>query len=66
MLALAFLAAATGARLWLVATVSAKRPWRSLSQVERATAEWTDWYNHTRRHGEIGHIHPPNTKPTTT
>ncbi|MFE4961010.1 integrase core domain-containing protein [Streptomyces sp. NPDC056653] len=50
--------AATGARLWLVATVSAKRPWRSLSQVERAAAEWTDWYNHTRRHGEIGHIPP--------
>ncbi len=25
------------------------RPWRSLAQVELATAEWVDWYNHRRR-----------------
>ncbi|MFH0244283.1 integrase core domain-containing protein [Streptomyces sp. HK10] len=30
----------------------------SLAQVEPATAEWTDWYNHTRLHGGIGHIPP--------
>ena len=23
-----------------------------------ATAEWIDWYNHRRLHGEIGHIPP--------
>ncbi|MFE6904739.1 integrase core domain-containing protein [Streptomyces sp. NPDC057717] len=34
------------------------RPWKTLSQVELATAEWTDWYNRTRLHGEIGHILP--------
>jgi transposase InsO family protein len=28
------------------------------AQVELAAAEWTDWYNHTRLHGEIGHIPP--------
>ncbi|MFE9455024.1 IS3 family transposase, partial [Streptomyces sp. NPDC006739] len=22
------------------------------------TAEWVDWYNHRRLHGEIGHIPP--------
>ncbi len=33
-------------------------PGRSLAQVELATAEWTDWYNHTRLHGEIGHLPP--------
>ncbi|WP_432247281.1 IS3 family transposase [Streptomyces sanyensis] len=33
-------------------------PWRSLAQVELATAEWTDWYHHTRLHGEIGHLPP--------
>ncbi|MCX4869624.1 integrase core domain-containing protein [Streptomyces sp. NBC_00825] len=34
------------------------RPWRKLSQVELATAEWVDWYCHRRLHGEIGHIPP--------
>ncbi|MGP4003519.1 integrase core domain-containing protein [Streptomyces sp. 8N706] len=33
-------------------------PWKSLSQVELATAEWVDWYNHRRLHGEIGHVPP--------
>ncbi|MFJ9029991.1 IS3 family transposase [Streptomyces sp. NPDC102274] len=34
------------------------RPWKTLSQVELATAEWVDWYNHRRLHGEIGHVPP--------
>ncbi|MEU3434701.1 IS3 family transposase [Streptomyces sp. NPDC006863] len=34
------------------------RPWRTLSQVELATAEWVDWYCHRRLHGKIGHIPP--------
>lgn len=34
------------------------RPWKGLSQVELATAEWVDWYNHRRLHGEIGHVPP--------
>ncbi|WP_405565114.1 IS3 family transposase [Streptomyces sp. NBC_01180] len=34
------------------------RPWKTLSQVELATAEWVDWYCHRRLHGEIGHISP--------
>ncbi|CAO0830873.1 putative transposase for insertion sequence element IS986/IS6110 [Streptomyces microflavus] len=34
------------------------RPWRTLSHVELATAEWIDWYCHRRLHGEIGHIPP--------
>ncbi|MFF4648120.1 IS3 family transposase [Streptomyces sp. NPDC001389] len=34
------------------------RPWKTLSQVELATAEWIDWYVHRRLHGEIGHIPP--------
>ncbi|MFH9298927.1 IS3 family transposase [Streptomyces sp. NPDC017520] len=34
------------------------RPWRTLSQVELATAEWVDWYCHRRLHGDIGHIPP--------
>ncbi len=38
--------------------IKPQRPWRSLARVEPATAEWTDWYNHTRLHGGIGHIPP--------
>ncbi len=30
----------------------------TLSHVELVTAEWDDWYNHRRLHGEIGHIPP--------
>ncbi|MGW1563988.1 IS3 family transposase [Streptomyces sp. NPDC002144] len=38
--------------------IKPQRPWKTLSQVELATAEWVDWYNHRRLHGEIGHIPP--------
>ncbi|MET9465946.1 integrase core domain-containing protein [Streptomyces sp. NPDC006544] len=34
------------------------RPWKTLTQVELATAEWIDWYCHRRLHGGIGHIPP--------
>jgi putative transposase len=33
-------------------------PWRSLEQVELATAEWIDWWNQRRLHGAIGHLPP--------
>ncbi|WP_420899055.1 IS3 family transposase [Brevibacterium luteolum] len=33
-------------------------PWRDVSHVEVAIAEWVDWYNHRRLHGEIGHAPP--------
>jgi putative transposase len=33
-------------------------PWRSLEQVELATAEWVDWWNYTRLHGAIGDMPP--------
>ncbi|MET9471840.1 IS3 family transposase [Streptomyces sp. NPDC002917] len=44
--------------LFKTEVIKPQRPWRTLAQVELATAEWTDWYNHTRLHGEIGHIPP--------
>ncbi|MFK0238381.1 hypothetical protein [Streptomyces vinaceus] len=34
--------------------IKPRRPWRTLSQVELAIAEWVD----RRLHGEIGHIPP--------
>ena len=44
--------------LYKTELIKPQRPWKSLSQVELATAEWVDWYNHRRLHGEIGHVPP--------
>ena len=30
-------------------------PWRGLDDVEYATLEYVDWFNHRRLHGELGH-----------
>ena len=32
--------------------------WKNITDVEIAVAEYVDWYNHRRLHGEIGHIPP--------
>ncbi|UCM88864.1 IS3 family transposase [Streptomyces marincola] len=44
--------------LYKTEVIKPQRPWKTLSHVELATAEWADWYNHRRLHGEIGHIPP--------
>jgi putative transposase len=33
-------------------------PWRGLDDLEIATLEWIDWFNHRRLHSEIGMIPP--------
>ena len=33
-------------------------PWRSRDQFELALAEYVDWFNNARLHGELGHITP--------
>ena len=33
-------------------------PWRGLEDVEHATLEYVDWFNHRRLHGELGMITP--------
>ena len=35
-----------------------KGPWRSINDLEIATAEYVDWFNHRRLHGEIGYRPP--------
>ena len=35
-----------------------KGPWKSIDDLEIATAEYLDWFNHRRLHGEIGTIPP--------
>ena len=43
-------------------------PWRSLADVEAATAAWVTWYNHERLHGTAPSVwsHPSSSKPLTT
>jgi hypothetical protein len=38
--------------------VKLHRPWRTRHQLEVATIEWIDWYNHRRLHREIGLVPP--------
>jgi putative transposase len=33
-------------------------PWRTLADVELATLEWVDWYNHERLHSGAGDLPP--------
>jgi len=33
-------------------------PWRGLDDVELATLEYVDWFNHRRLHGHCGDIPP--------
>ena len=33
-------------------------PWRNMEEVEFATLEWVDWFNHRRLFGPIGNIPP--------
>ncbi|WP_456319433.1 integrase core domain-containing protein [Lentzea tibetensis] len=35
-----------------------KGPWRGIDDLEIAVAEYIDWYNHRRLHGELGLIPP--------
>jgi putative transposase len=35
-----------------------RAPWRAVEQVEIATLEWVDWYNHRRLHSAAGDIPP--------
>ena len=37
-------------------------PWKSIDDLEIATAEYIDWFNHRRLHGEIGLVPPAEHK----
>jgi putative transposase len=38
--------------------VRPRGPWRGLDDLEIATLEWVDWYNHRRLHTELGMLPP--------
>ena len=44
--------------LYKTELIKRRGPWRTLPDVELGTAEWIDWYNNRRLHGEMGHVPP--------
>ena len=44
--------------LYKTELIKRKGPWKTLADVELATAEYIDWFNNRRLHGAIGHIPP--------
>ena len=44
--------------LYKTELIHRRGPWRTIDDVEIATLEYVDWFNHRRLHGEIGMIPP--------
>ena len=52
--------------------INPQHPWRTVDEVEFATFEYIDWFNHRRLHSEVGNVPPVeaenlfyNQQPTT-
>jgi putative transposase len=46
--------AETTIELYKTEKINREGPWRTLAEVELATLEWVDWYNHERLHSGCG------------
>jgi putative transposase len=44
--------------LYKTELINRRRPWKTIAQVELATLEWVDWYNHRRLHGACNGLPP--------
>jgi len=44
--------------LYKAELIERRGPWRSVEQVELATAEWVHWWNHQRLHEACGYVPP--------
>jgi putative transposase len=44
--------------LYKTELIRRRGPWRGLDDVEYATLEYVDWFNHQRLHGELGLVPP--------
>lgn len=52
--------------LYKTELIKPRKPWRTIEEVELATAEWVDWFNHRRLYEYCGDIRPSNWRwPTT-
>jgi len=44
--------------LYKTELINQKGPWKTIEQVEFATLQWVDWYNHQRLHGSCDRLPP--------
>ena len=44
--------------LYKTELIRRRGPWRGIDEVEYATLEWVDWFNHRRLLEPIGHVPP--------
>ena len=44
--------------LYKTELIRRRGPWKGLDEVEYATLEWVDWFNHRRLLEPIGHVPP--------
>jgi putative transposase len=50
--------------LYKTELIRRRGPWRGLDDLELATLEWVDWYNHRRLHGALDHVPPAEYEAT--
>jgi putative transposase len=50
--------------LYKTELIRRRGPWRGLDEVEIATLEWVEWWNHHRLLGPIGHLPPAEAEAT--
>jgi putative transposase len=50
--------------LYKTELIRRRGPWRNLDDVELATMEWVDWYNHRRLHSACDHRPPAEYEAT--
>jgi putative transposase len=50
--------------LYKTELIHRRGPWRGLDDLELATLEWVDWYNHRRLHGALDHVPPAEYEAT--
>jgi putative transposase len=44
--------------LYKTELINRRGPWKTIEQVELATLEWVDWYNHRRLHSACDRLPP--------
>jgi hypothetical protein len=52
------LAVAAGLAAYKTELINGGKPWRSIEQVELATAAWVSWFNQERLHEALGYMTP--------